>query len=67
MRIGVIMFKDGDLIQGWNPQHMTPKVRKEVADCLEEIATHMRNDEFEEEDGYVKRPYVRKNKRKHQS
>jgi hypothetical protein len=63
MRIGQIEFVDGDLVQGWNPEMMSRKVRKQVAKCLVEIAEKMLEDEFEDGGKFVKfpRPRARRN------
>ena len=57
MLMGIVKFEHGSMIQGWNPGNMSPKVREQIAACLEDVALHMRQDEFEEAGEYVYRPY----------
>ena len=52
--IGFVEFRDGDVVQGWNPQLMTRKTRRQIAECLEKIAAHMRIDKFEDDGEYRK-------------
>jgi hypothetical protein len=60
MKIGEVRFEDGECIQGWNPQAMSPAIRKQIATELEDIASHMRRGKFREGEKYVTRPYKKK-------
>lgn len=60
MKIGEVRFEGGACIQGWNPQLMSPKVRKQIAAELEDIASHMRRGKFREGEKYIARPYKQK-------
>lgn len=57
---GVVEFirmADGTLIlkQGWNPSRLNKKERELIANELQDIAEHVRNDKFE--DGSVYKRY----------